>query len=373
MMRAPWSRMTHEPSRRYFACGCPPAAGDGRARSPRSRRRHRGAHASSSPFIRTDVLEPDPGTAEDVVQSTPLYHFFDSSERVPSACMSSTIWLTASLRLCASARVVLVERDRQRLVVERVADDLDRAAVVDERLDRLLGADRRVAPHAVAERQVVQRVGVGRRRSAGSAPGIWKSNGGRRRAEHQVALHVVLVRRRHTHADRLAGQVGGTGDRRVVAGHRDRRRRVVVRRREVEELLAVDGVGHRPDAHVPPVVPRAGGDDVPLLRLDVGRDAEAARDLVGDVDVEPVPLLGLHVVPRLRLVLRVGRDAERAARADVGERIAGGRVRRGADAGAGPARRRRRRGGRASVGARHADDGEHREAGEHARGRNLLM
>ena len=83
-----------------------------------------------------------------------------ASERVPSACMSSTIWLTASLRLCASFGSFLSNAIAERLVVERVADELDRAAVVDVRLDRLLGADRRVAAHAVAEREVVERVGV---------------------------------------------------------------------------------------------------------------------------------------------------------------------------------------------------------------------
>ena len=41
-----------------------------------------------------------------------------------------------------------------------------------------------------------------------------------------------------------------------------------------------------------------------------GRHAEPVRDLGRDLDVETVPGAGLHVVPRLRLVLRVGRDAE---------------------------------------------------------------
>src|SRR5262245_23808812 len=59
------------------------------------------------------------------------------------------------------AGVVLVERDRQRLVIERIADQLDLAAVIDVGLDRLLGADRRVAADPIAERQVVQGIRVG--------------------------------------------------------------------------------------------------------------------------------------------------------------------------------------------------------------------
>ena len=55
-------------------------------------------------LVRYDGLaeELPPPSLEAVVQSTPLYHFFDSAERVPSACMSSTILPTASLRLCES-------------------------------------------------------------------------------------------------------------------------------------------------------------------------------------------------------------------------------------------------------------------------------
>ena len=63
-------------------------------------------------------------------------------------------------------------------------------------------------------------------------------------------------------------------------------RRVVVRLGEAEDRLRGGGDRHRADADVPAAGPAAGGDDVPVLVLELGLDAEALGDLGPDVDVE---------------------------------------------------------------------------------------
>ena len=88
MMRAPWSRTTHDPNRRYLACGCSNSSGDGRRDLSPS---VAVAKALTFPPVSGWTCSRQRHLAEDVVQSTPPYHFFDNSDRVPSACMSSTI------------------------------------------------------------------------------------------------------------------------------------------------------------------------------------------------------------------------------------------------------------------------------------------
>ena len=58
-------------------------------------------------------------------------------------------------------RGVPVERDRERFVVQGVSDVLHRSAVRDVLVDRGRCGHHRVAAHAVAERQLIERVGVG--------------------------------------------------------------------------------------------------------------------------------------------------------------------------------------------------------------------
>ena len=101
----------------------------------------------------------------------------------------------------------------------------------------------------------------------------------------------------------------GSGARRQV------RRRVVVGLREAEEVLAVGRDRHRPDADVPASRPAAGGDDVPFLVLELGLDSEPSGDLGADVDVEANPG-AIRLTERLRLVVRIGRDAQLVVRKD---------------------------------------------------------
>ena len=88
--------------------------------------------------------------------------------------------------------------------------------------------------------------------------------------------------------------------------HRERGRRVVVDRREIEHLGARRGRGHRADRDVPAAVPLAGGDHLPAGRDELDVDAEPLGDLAPDIDVEALELAGA-VEGRLGRVLGVGR------------------------------------------------------------------
>ena len=79
-----------------------------------------------------------------------------------------------------------------------------------------------------------------------------------------------------------------------------------------EDLLPLVRRRHRADAHVPAVVPAPGREDLPVRGLPRDLDAEAVRDLGGDVDVEALVLARLRVQLRLGRVRGVGRHADLA-------------------------------------------------------------
>ena len=95
-------------------------------------------------------------------------------------------------------------------------------------------------------------------------------------------------------------------------------RRVVVGLREVEDLLARRGDGHRAHAEVPAIGPAARRDEREVRRLEGDVHAKAPGDLRPDVDVEAL-VAAVDVQERLRRVGRVGGHADDAGLQDAGQ------------------------------------------------------
>ncbi len=251
--------------------------------------------------------------------------------RVPSACISSTIWFTAATRLAPSSSRALVEGDRQRLEEHRIADDLHRV-LGGVSLCHGQGRDRRIESGPVAKGQVLEGGGVG---VVAGDLGIVDEEVELEPFDLQCLLEEEVIGAGAADADGGAVEVGAQiGDGCVVLVHHHHRRGEVVRRGEVEHRLPLVGGGHRAHAHVPPPVPGARRDDVPRRCLPGHLDPEPVGDLGGDVDVEALVLLGLLVERRLWRIGRVGGDPDRPRLADLRKQVTGG-VRLGTHPGTG--------------------------------------
>ena len=249
------------------------------------------------------------------VQAVPLLGERGQRAVLVHVCDDRVDRLVETLRVRVGA---LVEAHGQRLVEDRVADDLDRVAGVDVALRRRDRGDDRVHP-AVGE--VLERRGVG---VVASDLGVVDDEVEGVAVDRQVLGQELVVGAAGADADLLAVQVGGQVVHVLVVGADDHHGgRVVVGLGEVEDLLAVVGRRHGADGGVPATVPAAGGDDVPRGCLPRHVDAEALGDLGGDVDVEADVLAGLLVERGLRRVRRVGRDREGARVADLREQSVG--------------------------------------------------
>ena len=167
---APSARITQEATSRNVAWGISTDRATEREVVPRA--------PSPRPWL-TWVVPTRSATAQtdaDTVQSTPPYHCFDRAESVRRVHVLDDLAdrIDEALRVLG---VVLVQRDAERFVVERVPHDLDRAAGVD--VGRIVCWALIAASHRMpSPRARLSSASVSVSKVVRSPPVTWNSNGG---------------------------------------------------------------------------------------------------------------------------------------------------------------------------------------------------